>query len=70
MMERNTDVPFCDRHYRTKIAQMRRSGAWRDLGDLKREPLDLWTEECNRLAKEVMLDIETQRKPREKGKER
>jgi hypothetical protein len=49
---------------------MRRSGAWRDLGDLKRKPLDLWTEERNRLAKEVMRDIETQRKPREKGKER
>ncbi len=47
---------------------MRRSGAWRDLGDLKREPLYLWTEERNSLAKDVMLDIETQRKQREKAK--
>ncbi len=32
------------------------------LGDLKRELLDLWTEERNTLAKEVMQDIEAQRK--------
>ncbi len=41
---------------------MRRSKAWGDLGDLKRELLDLWTEERNTLAKEVMQDIEVQRK--------
>ncbi len=34
------------------------------LGDLKRELLDLWTEERNTLAKEVMQDIEAQRKQR------
>ncbi len=39
----------------------RRSKAWGDLGDLKRELLDLWTEERITLAKEVMLDIEKQR---------
>jgi hypothetical protein len=41
---------------------MRRSKAWRDLGDLKRELRDLWTEERNTYAKAVMLDIEKQRK--------
>jgi len=30
--------------------------------DLKRGLLDLWTEERNTLAKEIMLDIEAQRK--------
>ena len=40
---------------------MRRSKSWRDLGDLKRELLDLWTEERNAYAKEVMTDIEAQR---------
>ena len=30
--------------------------------DLKRELLDLWTEERNAYAKEVMLDIEAQRR--------
>ncbi len=43
---------------------MRRSKAW---GDLKRELLGLWTEKRNMLAKEVMLDIEAQRKQRRKG---
>lgn len=51
-----------DRRLRPRITKLRRSRAWRDLGDLKRELLDLWTEERNRLAKDVMLDIETQRK--------
>jgi len=36
--------------------------AWRDLGDLKRELLDLWTEERNAYAKEVVTDIEAQRR--------
>ncbi len=36
------------------------------LGDLKRELLDLWTEERNTLAKAVMQDIEAQRKQRRK----
>ncbi len=43
---------------------MSRSKAWGHLGDLKRELLDLWTEERNTLAKEVMQDIEAQRKQR------
>ncbi len=37
------------------------------IGDLKRELLDLWTEERNTLAKEVMQDIEAQRR-KAKGK--
>ena len=45
---------------------MRRSKAWGDLGDLKRELLDLWNEERNTYAKEVMQDIEAQRKQRRK----
>ena len=43
---------------------MQRSKAWRDLGDLKRELLDLWTEKRNTYAKEVMTDIEARRKQR------
>ena len=43
---------------------MQHSKAWGDPGDLKREPLDLWTEERNTLAKEVMQDIEAQRQQR------
>ncbi len=33
----------------------------RNIGDLKRELLDLWTEERNAYAKEVMTDIEARR---------
>ncbi len=51
-----------ERDFKTRIRRMRRSKAWRDLGDLKRELLDLWTEERNTLAKEVMQDIEKQRR--------
>ncbi len=47
---------------------MRLSKAWRDLGDLKRELLDLWTEERNAYAKEVMTDIKAQRKQRRVAK--
>ncbi len=53
-----------DKRLRPKINRLRRSKAWGDLGDLKRELLDLWTEERNTLAKEVMQDIEAQRKQR------
>ncbi len=53
-----------DTRLRARITKLRRSKAWRDLGDLKRELLDMWTEERNRLAKDVMLDIEKQRKAR------
>ncbi len=35
--------------------------------DLGRELLDLWIEERNTLAKEVMQDIEAQRKQRRKA---
>ena len=55
-----------EREFKTRITRMRRSKAWRDLGDLKRELLDLWTEERNTLAKQVMQDIEAQRKQRRK----
>ena len=65
------DLPTLQRHatdlardklLRPKINRLRLSKDWRDLGDLKRELLDLWTEERNTLAKEVMQDIEAQRK--------
>ncbi len=55
-----------DRKLRSRITRMRRSKAWRDLGDLKRELLDLWTEERNSLAKTVMQEIEADRKARRK----
>ncbi len=55
-----------DTRLRARITKLRRSKAWRDLGDLKRELLDLWTEERNTLAKTVMRDIEAQRKERRK----
>ncbi len=70
------DLPTLQRHatdlgrerdFKARIARMRRSKAWGDLGDLKRELLDLWTEERNTLAKEVMQDIEAQRKQRRKA---
>ena len=51
-----------EKHFRSKINRLQRTKAWRDLGDLKRELLDLWTEERNAYAKEVMTDIETQRR--------
>ncbi len=51
-----------ERNFKARITRLRRSKAWRDLGDLKRELLDLWTEERNTLAKEVMQDIEAQRR--------
>ena len=51
-----------EKHFKAKISRMRRSKAWRNLGDLKRGLLDLWTEERNAYAKEVMLDIAKQRK--------
>ncbi len=57
-----------DKGLRPKINRLRRSKAWGDLGDLKRELLDLWTEERNTLAKEVMKDIEAQRKQRRKAR--
>jgi hypothetical protein len=56
-----------DRRLRPKSTRLRRSKPWGDLGDPKRELLDLWTEERNTLAKEIMLDIEAQRKQRRKG---
>ncbi len=65
------DLPTLRRHaadlgrekrFKARIARMRRSKAWGDLGDLERELLDLWTEERNTLAKEVMQDIEAQRR--------
>ena len=43
-------------------SRLRRAKAWGDLGDLKRELLDLWTEERNTLAKKVMQDVKAQRK--------
>ena len=56
-----------ERDFKARITRMQRSKAWDDLGDLKRELLDLWTGERNTLAKEVMQDIEAQRR---KAKER
>ncbi len=67
------DLPTLQRHatdlglergLKARITRMRRSKAWGNLGDLKRELLDLWTEERNTLAKQVMQDIEAQRKQR------
>ncbi len=46
-----------ERGLRARIARISGSKAWRDLGDLKRELLDQWTEERNALAKTVMQDI-------------
>jgi len=55
-----------EKRFKARITRVRRSKAWGDLGDLKRELLDLWTEERNTLAKEVMQDIEAQRKQQRK----
>ena len=51
-----------EKNLKPKINRLRRSDAWGDLSDLKREMLDLWTEERNALAKAVMQDMEAQRK--------
>ena len=51
-----------ERNFKARITRMRRSKAWGDPGDLKRELLDLWTEERNDLAKRAVLDIEKQRR--------
>ncbi len=53
-----------ERNFKARITRMQRSKAWGNLGDLKRELLDFWTEERNTLAKAVMQDIEAQRKQR------
>ncbi len=75
-VEDTTDLPTLPRHatdlgrergLRSRITRIRLSKSWRDLGDLKRELLDLWTAERNTLAKAVMQDIEAQRKQRRKG---
>ncbi len=67
------DLPALRRHaadlgrekrFKARITPLRRSKAWGDLGDLKRELLDYWIAERNDLAKRVMLDIEAQRKQR------
>ncbi len=60
-LQRHATDLGCERDFKARITHMRRSKAWGDLGDLKRELLDLWTEERNIYAKEVMLDIEKQR---------
>ncbi len=57
-----------ERNLHPKINRLRLSKDWRDLGDLKRGLLDLWTEERNTLAKAVMQDIEAQRKQRRVAK--
>jgi hypothetical protein len=44
------------------VVRMRESRAWLDLGDFKRDLLALWMEERNIVAKQVMTDIEAQRR--------
>ncbi len=56
-----------ERGLKARITRMQRSKAWGDLGDLKRELLDLWTEERNTLAKQVMQDIEARRRKAKGG---
>ncbi len=66
-LQRHATDPGCERDFKARITHMRRSKAWCDLGDLKRELLDLWTEERITLAKDVMLDIEAQRRKAKGG---
>ncbi len=66
LQQHDTDLGR-ERDFKARITRMRRSKAWRDLGELKRELLDLWTEERNTLAKAVMQDIEAQRKQRKEA---
>ncbi len=61
-------VPGVDRWVEQLVNRLRLSKDWRDLGDLKRGLLDLWTEERNKHAKAVVLDIEAQRKQRKRGR--
>ncbi len=61
-LQRHATALGRERDFKARITRLRRSKAWGDLGDLKRELLDLWTEERNTLAKQVMQEIEKQRK--------
>ena len=51
-----------ERHFAPRIDRIKRSRAWRDLGDLKGELIDLWFAERNATAKRTMQDIEAQRR--------
>jgi hypothetical protein len=50
-----------ERRFAEPVAKLRRSPAWRNTGDLKRELLDLWTEQRNETAKRTMQDLEARR---------
>ena len=50
-----------DRTYAGRVGRLQRSRAWRDLGALKRELLDLWLTERNRLAEEVVREVKARR---------
>jgi hypothetical protein len=43
-----------------KVGRIRGGKSWNDLGDLKRDLLDMWAVERNALAKRVMQDLEGQ----------
>ncbi len=69
------DLPTLQRHatdlgrdwgFKARITRMCRSKAWGDLGNLKRELLDLWIMEKNALAKRVVLDVKAKRKARKR----
>ncbi len=46
----------------TTLDRLRRSRAWHNLGDLKRDLIDLWIGKRNALTKEVMTGIEARRR--------
>ncbi len=46
----------------TTLDRLRRSRAWNNLGDLKRDLIDLWIGKRNALTKEVMTGIEARRR--------
>ncbi len=46
-----------EQRFKARIGKLQMKRDWQDIGDLKRELLDLWTEERNAYAKEVMTDL-------------
>jgi hypothetical protein len=51
-----------DRNLAARVNRIQRGPAWRDIGALKRELIDLWLDERNRLAKEALQGAAALRK--------
>ena len=61
-LKRLQSVVLRDRDLAPRINRLKRTRAWNNLGDLKRDLIGLWISERNALTKAVMTDIEAQRR--------